>query len=74
MSKFYAPSRSVRRVGRLQNQRAEGTGPKLIQSPTLDPKETPPALFAHYDQLDPDLKAELPLKRIWTVAAQEEEF
>jgi restriction system protein len=29
------------------------------------------ALFQHYDQLDPDLKAELPLKRIWTVAHQE---
>jgi restriction system protein len=31
------------------------------------------ALFSHYDQLDEDLKAELPLKRIWTVAAQEGE-
>ena len=31
------------------------------------------ALFANYDRLDEDLKAELPLKRIWTVAAQEEE-
>lgn len=30
-------------------------------------------LFAHYDRLDEDLKAELPLKRIWTMAAQEEE-
>ena len=30
-------------------------------------------LFAHYDQLDEDIKAELRLKRIWTVAAQEEE-
>lgn len=30
------------------------------------------ALFAHYDQLDEDLRAELPLKRIWTVATQEE--
>lgn len=30
------------------------------------------ALFAHYDQLDPDLKAELPLKQIWTVANQED--
>lgn len=30
------------------------------------------ALFAQYDKLDEDLKAELPLKRIWTVAAQEE--
>ena len=28
-------------------------------------------LFAHYDHLDEDLKAELPLKRIWTVAVQE---
>lgn len=30
------------------------------------------AIFAHYDKLDEDLKAELSLKRIWTVAAQEE--
>jgi restriction system protein len=30
-------------------------------------------LFAHYDRLDEDLKAELPLKRIWTVASQEDE-
>lgn len=30
------------------------------------------ALFLHYDQLDSDLKAELPLKRIWTVAAQDQ--
>lgn len=36
-------------------------------------KELLEALFAHYDNLDEDLKAELPLKRIWTVAAQEEE-
>lgn len=28
-------------------------------------------LFANYDALDEDIKAELPLKRIWTVAAQE---
>ena len=36
-------------------------------------KELLEALFAHYDALDDDLKAELPLKRIWTVAAQEGE-
>jgi restriction system protein len=36
-------------------------------------KELLEQLFAHYDQLDEDLRAELPLKRIWTVAAQEEE-
>lgn len=31
------------------------------------------ALFANYDRLDEDIKAELPLKRIWTVTAQDEE-
>ena len=31
------------------------------------------ALFANYDRLQDDLKAELPLKRIWTVAAQDGE-
>jgi restriction system protein len=36
-------------------------------------KELLEQLFAHYDHLDEDLKAELPLKRIWTVAVQEEE-
>jgi restriction system protein len=36
-------------------------------------KELLEQLFTHYDQLDEDLKAELPLKRIWTVAAQEDE-
>jgi len=36
-------------------------------------KELLEALFSHYDQLDEDLRAELPLKRIWTVAAQDEE-
>jgi restriction system protein len=30
------------------------------------------ALFDYYDRLDEDLKAELPLKRVWMVAAQEE--
>lgn len=36
-------------------------------------KELLEQLFANYDRLDEDLKAELPLKRIWTVAAQEVE-
>ena len=36
-------------------------------------KELLEQLFANYDRLDDDIKAELPLKRIWTVAAQEGE-
>jgi restriction system protein len=30
-------------------------------------------LFVHYDQLDEELRAELPLKQIWTVTTQDEE-
>ena len=36
-------------------------------------KELLEQLFTYYDRLDEDLRAELPLKRIWTVAAQEED-
>lgn len=36
-------------------------------------KELLEALFANYDRLDDDIKAELPLKRIWTVAMQADE-
>lgn len=36
-------------------------------------KELLEQLFAHYEHLDEDLKAELPLKRVWMVAAQESE-
>ncbi len=36
-------------------------------------KELLEAIFANYERLDEDLKAELPLKRVWTVAAQGEE-
>ncbi len=36
-------------------------------------KELLEQLFVYYERLDEDIKAELPLKRIWTVAAQEKE-
>lgn len=36
-------------------------------------KELLEALFDQYDHLDDELKADLPLKRIWTVASQDEE-
>lgn len=36
-------------------------------------KELLEALFTHYERLDDDLRAELPLKRIWTVAAESDE-
>lgn len=36
-------------------------------------KELIEALFSNYDAVDEELKAELPLKRIWTVAAADDE-
>jgi restriction system protein len=36
-------------------------------------KELLEQLFGHYDQLDEDIRAELPLKRIWTLTVQDEE-
>jgi restriction system protein len=36
-------------------------------------KELLEALFANYDKLDEDLRAELPLKRVWMVAAPDDE-
>ena len=36
-------------------------------------KELLEELFAHYEQLDEDIKAELPLKRIWTISVPEGE-
>jgi len=38
----------------------------------MSQKELLEAFFANYDRLDDDIKAELPLKRIWTVAVQDE--
>jgi restriction system protein len=35
-------------------------------------KELLEQLFNHYEQLDEDVRAELPLKRIWTVTAKDE--
>ena len=38
-----------------------------------DQKELISQLLEHYDKLDDDLRADLPLKRIWTVAIPESE-
>jgi restriction system protein len=38
-----------------------------------DQKELIEQVLAHYSDLDPEIRAELPLKRIWTVAGSEDE-
>ena len=38
-----------------------------------DQQDLTEQLFAYYDKLDEDIRAELPLKRIWTIATNSEE-
>lgn len=47
--------------------------PQFFRLRLWDQSELLAQLFANYDKLDEDLKAELPLKRIWTVVPQDEE-
>jgi restriction system protein len=39
-----------------------------------DQKELIEQVLAHYPELDPEIRAELPLKRIWTVAGSDDEL
>jgi len=41
--------------------------------PVWDQKDLIEQLLKHYDKLDADIRADLPLKQIWTVAAFESE-
>lgn len=73
MSKFNAPQGLFVAWGGFKGNVQKELAQSFFKVRLWTQKELLDALFAHYDQLDPDLKAELPLKRIWTVAAQEEE-
>jgi restriction system protein len=46
--------------------------PRFFRVRLWSQKELLEQLFENYDRLDEDLRAELPLKRIWTLAVQEE--
>lgn len=46
--------------------------PSFFRMRLWSQKEILEALFANYDRLDDDIKAELPLKRVWMVAVQED--
>jgi len=60
-------------MDQFQAQRAERARGKLFPGAFVTQKELLEELFVNYDHLYDDLKAELPLKRIWTVAIREEE-
>ncbi len=71
MSKFgAAQGLFVSWAGFKQNVQKE-LAPSFFRLRLWTQKEFLENLFANYDRLDDELKAELPLKRIWTVAAQD---
>jgi restriction system protein len=72
MSKFNAPQGLFVSWGGYKSNVQKELAQSFFKVRLWTRKDLLEALFAHYDQLDDDLKAELPLKRIWTVAAQEE--
>ncbi len=73
MSKFgAAQGLFVSWAGFRQNVQKE-LAPSFFRLRLWTQKEFLENLFANYDKLDDELKAELPLKRIWTVATQEDE-
>jgi restriction system protein len=45
---------------------------QFFRVPWRDQDDLIRELLANYDKLEDEIKAELPLKRIWTVTAQEE--
>ncbi|PTR16995.1 hypothetical protein C8R31_101150 [Nitrosospira sp. Nsp2] len=51
----------------------QGLGQMAFAHAAWTQKEVLEQLFVHYVNLDEDLRAELPLKQIWTVAAQKDE-
>ncbi len=72
MSKFNAPHGLFAAWGGFRGNVQKELVNSFFKVRPWPQKELLDSLFVHYDQLAPDLKAELPLKRIRTVAAQEE--
>ena len=73
MTKFGAQEGLFVAWGGFRSNVDKELAPSFFRLRLWTQKELLEQLFAHYDRLDEDLKAELPLKRIWTVAAQEDE-
>ena len=72
VSKFGAEEGLFVSWGGFKSNVQKELAPQFFRMRLWSQKEILENLFANYDQLDEDLKAELPLKRIWTIAAPEE--
>lgn len=73
MKKFQAQEALFVSWGGFKQNVYKEVSPSFFSLRLWTQRELLEKLFAHYDQLDEDLKAELPLKQIWTVAVQGEE-
>ena len=73
MSKFHAAQGLFVSWGGYKNNVQKELAQSFFKVRLWSRKDLLEALFAHYDKLDDDLKAELPLKRIWTVVPQDDE-
>lgn len=73
MTKFGAQEGLFVAWGGFKSNVSRELAPSFFRLRFWTQKELLEQLFANYDRLDEELKAELPLKRIWTVAAQDTE-
>jgi len=73
MSKFNAPHGLFVSWGGFKPNVQKELAQSFFKVRLWTQKELIEALFSNYDALDDDLKAELPLKRIWTLASADEE-
>ena len=72
VSKFQADEGLFVSWGGFKGNVQKELAPSFFRVRLWTQKELLEQLFALYDHLDEELKAELPLKRVWMVAAQEE--
>lgn len=73
MSKFNAPHGLFVAWGGFKPNVQKELAQSFFKVRLWTQKELVEALFSNYDALDDDLKAELPLKRIWTLASTDDE-
>ena len=71
MSKFHGNQALFVSWGGFKNNVKRDLAQSYFRLRLWEKRDLLDALFATYDKLDEDLKAELPLKRVWTVVPEE---
>jgi restriction system protein len=73
MTKFSAQEGLFVAWGGFKSNVYKELAPSFFRLRFWTQKELLEQLFANYDRLDDEIKVELPLKRVWTIAAQDVE-